>query len=455
MEVWAQELVPNGGFENYTSCPDLLGQLERATGWWHPTEGSTDLYNACDGASSTVGVPSNIEGFQPAHGGNGYAGIICFNGPENIAANDVHEYLSHALSTPLIPGETYTVSFYVSLSDLSKYAVASIGALFSMQQPHRNDFLAIADAPQFNSTGPALLGDTAGWTRLEGCFTADSAYAWITIGNFLAGASTVYGQVPQAWTGSFFSYYYVDDVSVRHLPRPHLGLGPELSICGPTILAVHDPTPGASYLWSTGQQGPAITVGTAGTYSVAVADATCPLRDSVEVHLGIPVGISLPADTAVDFCLTPAVRLDAELQPPGSTVAWNTGETAAGITVYQAGSYRIQAQAAGYCPASRTITITDACATPVYAPNAFTPNGDGINDHWQPVWAQNENTALTWEVFDRWGHVMFISSSINSAWDGTSQGEPAPMGIYAWRAHLMDPTTAAQHVLTGHILLIR
>ncbi len=451
----AQELVPNGNLEQYVTCPDMLGQIGRATGWLSPTMGSTDYFNACQTAANSVGVPANVQGYQPAHSGQGYAGIICFNGPENIVVNDVHEYMSHALAAPLVPGEAYAVSFYVSLSDLSKYAVAGIGALFSTQQPHRNDQLAIAATPQFSSDGPALLTDTAGWTRLQGCFTADSAYTWITIGSFFPGQSTAYGEVPHTWAGSFFSYYYVDDVSVQHLPRPDLGLGPELTICGPVTLGVQDPVPGISYLWSTGQEGPAITVDTAGTFRVACTYAACTLLDSVEVHLGTPVGIGLPADTVADFCRTPDIRLEARLQPPYSTVIWDTGETTAGIVVVQPGSHQVLAQATGYCASSAMITVTDACETSVYAPNAFTPDGDAINDAWKPVWSANVNATFTWAIFDRWGHVLFTSSPAISAWDGTANGEPAPPGTYVWRGRAYDPAMAREQELAGFVVLVR
>lgn len=213
-----------------------MGQLDHATGWTSPTAGSTDYFNACQADLNSVGVPTNLLGHQPAHTGDGYAGILCFNGPDNTGLADGHEYMCHPLATPLVPGEAYVVEFFVSLADVSAYAVNDIGALFSVQPPHRTDMLTITATPQITNTALTLLSDTSGWMRIQGCFTADSAYAHITIGNFHPGATTAYASMPPNGSGVWFGYYFIDDVSVRHVPRP--GLGPDLMLCEATTLHV-------------------------------------------------------------------------------------------------------------------------------------------------------------------------------------------------------------------------
>ena len=62
----AQQLVPNGGLEQFSTCPDAMGQVDRAIGWAQPTLGSTDYFNACQGAPYTMSVPANLMGHQPA-----------------------------------------------------------------------------------------------------------------------------------------------------------------------------------------------------------------------------------------------------------------------------------------------------------------------------------------------------------------------------------------------------
>lgn len=399
-----------------------------------------------------MSVPANLFGHQPAHGCDGYAGIIAYNGPENTGISDNHEYVTHPLAAPLVPGETYTVEFFVNLADISKYAAQYLGALLSVQPPHRDDMLTIMATPQVSSL--AMLADTSGWMRIHGCVKADSAYTTITIGNFRTGAATVYAEVNPA-SGIWFTYYYVDDVSVQHVVQPDLGLGPDLTICEATTLAVGDPLPGADYLWSTGGTGASITVDAAGIYSVQLAGDECPLADTVVVDVGVPVTFSLPADTVVDLCASPRVRLDARPQPTYADLTWSTGDATASIVVDAAATYLVHASAADHCRTSASITVIDTCGAPVYAPNAFTPNGDGINDQWRPQWSANANATLEWTVFDRWGHALFSSSDPDDAWDGTSAGGHVPNGSYVWRGHAHDPTTALVRELTGQVVLIR
>lgn len=454
IKVEAQELVVNGDLEQFTVCPSQLGQLELATGWSRPTEGSSDYFNACQAGAASMGVPANLMGQQAPHSGAGYAGIIAFNGPDNTGVLDTHEYMSHPLAGAMVPGTTYEVEFFISLADVSTYAVNDIGALLSTQEPHRDDWLGITAAPQVTNASMNMLEDMNGWMRIAACVKADSAYAWITIGNFHPGTGTGFEEVSQS-TPLWFSYYYVDDVSVRQVPRPDFNLGPDLDICAPTVLSVGDPVPGAMYQWSTGDTGPAITVDAAGTYTVQLAGDECPLADTVIVRMGLPVAFGLPADTVVDFCLSQHVRLDAHALPSNAGLQWSTGEATPSIFVGSAGTYSVHADAPGYCPGSASILVMDTCKSPVYAPNSFTPNGDGINDTWRPVWSANEGAMLSWTVFDRWGHVLYSATGPNDGWDGTVSGTTVPAGAYAWRGNATDPATSVVRQLQGEIMLLR
>ena len=457
----AQLLLPNGDFEDYTACPDSSGQIDRATGWSRPTAGTSDYFNVCfPGAppgfnAFNAGVPDNFFGNQPAHSGNGYAGFFCLDTVVTLPDAHYREYVSRPLAAPLTPGEVYNVEFFVSLADRSAFAVNDIGALLSVHMPHRDDDLPIMATPQVSPSSMGMLADSIGWTRIRGCFTADSAYAFITIGSFAAvGSGMQEQQGPTAFPPAmWFSYYYVDDVSIQHWPRP--ALGPDITICEATPLLVQDTLPGVDYLWSTGATGPSITVDAAGTYSVRINDDGCPLSDTIVVHAGTPVTFDLPPYTVVDFCRTQLLVLDARPQPPYADLAWSTGDTTSSIALDAAGSYIVHGSASGYCDASASVTVTDTCSTPVYAPDAFTPNGDGINDLWRPIWVAQADAILTWSIFDRWGHALFTASGRNDAWDGTSSGKPVQNGIYEWRGHAHDPDAGVDRDLAGYLTLIR
>jgi gliding motility-associated-like protein len=84
---------------------------------------------------------------------------------------------------------------------------------------------------------------------------------------------------------------------------------------------------------------------------------------------------------------------------------------------------------AGYCTGESQVTIT---VTPrVRIPNAFSPNGDGLDDAWEiDRIAEYPNSRVI--VFNRWGLKLFETTnySRSNQWDGTIKGQPAPLGTY-------------------------
>lgn len=66
----------------------------------------------------------------------------------------------------------------------------------------------------------------------------------------------------------------------------------------------------------------------------------------------------------------------------------------------------------------------------VYLPNAFTPDGDGLNDTFGAVGEGISEYHLV--VFNRWGEVVFESTDINVKWDGYLATEKAPAGAYSY-----------------------
>jgi gliding motility-associated-like protein len=68
-----------------------------------------------------------------------------------------------------------------------------------------------------------------------------------------------------------------------------------------------------------------------------------------------------------------------------------------------------------------------------YIPNAFTPNGDGLNDEFRIVGLPPDKiTQFNLQIFNRWGQVVFSSTDILVGWDGKLKGEYCPEGDYTW-----------------------
>ncbi len=84
-------------------------------------------------------------------------------------------------------------------------------------------------------------------------------------------------------------------------------------------------------------------------------------------------------------------------------------------------------------------------------PNAFTPNGDGINETWLIAVLDNKPEALV-QVYDRTGRLLFESQGPYTAWDGRDlEGNPLPMGSYFYLIRV----NPGDRPVTGTVTIIR
>ena len=230
IHLQGQNLVLNPSFETFSPCPVGPSELDNAANWNNPflnligdTCSTSDLFNACNflGAFG-VDVPANILGNEPARTGDGYAGIILSEritlfGCTSFGGSNWREYVHGQLSAPLVAGQNYCVTFYVSLADAVKYATDDIGVHFS-NSPVSISCATLSGngplplAPQLVWTG-GLLTNASGWTELQWSYTAAGGEQFITIGNFQGDGGTTISCVN---SGAFnpYAYYYIDDVSV-------------------------------------------------------------------------------------------------------------------------------------------------------------------------------------------------------------------------------------------------
>lgn len=227
--ILSSNLVFNPSFEEYQECPrkiDALGHLTIVDAWYQPTEGSADYFNVC--GTRECGVPRNKLGIQDAHLGSGFCGIYC-------SKTDYREYLQTELREPLREGEMYRVSFYVSLSEYSSGAVATIGALFTNERisdtvrsvlmdktirqlaPGISQIVASYYEPQVVNDYDRVLDDTKAWMQVSGVFKAKGGERFLTIGNFYPASQSNVVDLDSLTYLLPGAYYYIDDVSVTCL----------------------------------------------------------------------------------------------------------------------------------------------------------------------------------------------------------------------------------------------
>lgn len=107
------------------------------------------------------------------------------------------------------------------------------------------------------------------------------------------------------------------------------------------------------------------------------------------------------------------------------------------------------------CAHDTTYTLIINGVFSLYIPNSFTPNGDGLNDTFFPQGEAISIDDYEFLIFDRDGHVLFETTDYSLVWDGTSKGQPLPIGTYVWKISVKDFYTGDNFVYRGHINLIR
>lgn len=223
--------ITNEGFEiTVPPYPNTLSQIQLAAPWSAQINGvsgmggTSDLFNV--NSSLNMGVPTNNVGYEPAHSGNGYAGIISFAQQNSI----YREYLVQELPTILIPGGSYEVSMWVSRAEESEY-YSSLGMYladisnsnnwstmgFSGALLHNTTVITpnVDNVIYNNNNSYIPLDNDSGWTEIKGTYNVpltSTNINGIIVGNFdiiPVGISD-----PLVSNPSQGAYYYIDDVCI-------------------------------------------------------------------------------------------------------------------------------------------------------------------------------------------------------------------------------------------------
>ncbi|MCB9285784.1 MAG: gliding motility-associated C-terminal domain-containing protein [Lewinellaceae bacterium] len=239
-------------------------------------------------------------------------------------------------------------------------------------------------------------------------------------------------------------------------PLPEVELGPDTTLCGGASLEVTAQT-GASeplYLWSTGAALPRLTVSAEDNYVLTVTDAAtgCAGQDSIRVSFAPPLLLLPLPDTSV--CPGRPILLDVRaLDGAPLSVQWQDGSTDNPYPITAPGAYQALVSN-GACDTTLTFSIPAGdCRPGIYLPNAFSPNGDGRNDVFQPYGPDIEITEL--QVFSRWGALLYEGQGPGARWDGSAFGKTAPAGIYVYKAAYRRLPGEAMEVVSGEVLLVR
>ncbi len=330
-----QNLITNPDFEQYTVCPTGLGggNPTGIVGWSNTNYGNVDYYNTCT-TNPSVGVPNNLVGTQSPHSGVAYGGqIVWFYFPF------YREYFLNHLTSPLVAGEYYMFSMFISLAD-NTCGCNHMGAYFSeLPPPYPGNINGPLNVDAQVENHNSMLNDEVNWTLITGCFMAQGGEEYVTIGNFYDDNETIMD--PVCFTPlTQYAYYYLDDVSLVHISPPgtyDFDLGDPVTACVEYLI---DPgIPNVEYTWEDGSHNPTLLVTQSGTYSLTLSDGCSTGVDSLEVTIPVDDG---PVEIGTDqYVMCAGQSFSISLDPGAGTYEWSDGTTGPDIDITTSGTYSV------------------------------------------------------------------------------------------------------------------
>jgi len=208
--VFGQNLIPDPFAEDVIECPSSLGNIDIYTSSWQSFRGTPDYWNSCS-VNPLLGWDNNV-GYQEPRSGEGYLGA----GLHHTSLSNAREYLGIELLEPLQIGETYHISFHISLayriSGGTRTACNNMGFLLMTENYLDNEEQGeILNWSHFSVD--TILTDTTNWVLIETDLVADSSYAFLAFGNFYDDLVTSF-EFPFEPDNAGISYYYFDDFCV-------------------------------------------------------------------------------------------------------------------------------------------------------------------------------------------------------------------------------------------------
>ena len=260
-----------------------------------------------------------------------------------------------------------------------------------------------------------------------------------------------------------------ENITVSTVNYPVAIAGNDTMICFQTPAKLHGITDGSSFTWSpqtalqfANTRDPVAYPAVTTAYVFSAYDTKgCPKpgSDTTIVTVLPPIHAFAGRDTIIVVGQT--LQLNAT---GGIKYKWSParGLSDAGIAnpiaVYSSASEGIRYNVSVYneagCVDTASLTVKVFGTLPtVFVPTAFTPNEDGRNDVLKPVVAGMQHMEL-FNVYNRWGQILFSTSVNGKGWDGTVNGQKQSAGTYIWMVKAVD-YTGAQYIQRGTVVLIR
>lgn len=360
----------------------------------------------------------------------------------------------------LCPGESIALSVSASAGTVL-WSTGNTSSSIQVNQPGRysviasNDCGSVEDSVQIIQEFPPTLdlgptqvicpGDIA---IFDG--TGTNVDTWLWSNGNTTPLLTVDSSITLSLTVSNACGNVTDTAMANTIGVPFVDLPSDTVLCigqgyklQPTMRYV------SSFIWSNGSADSAYAV-TEPDSLWLVARNICDTLTFTTVVLEVKtVDLSVLAEDSI--C---AVELGlAEASANGfTTYRWSNGDNNS-YTLLPIGDHFLEALDTNGCIASEDIRISEYCPEQLFAPSAFTPNGDGQNDFFSISGLNLFRPKLS--IFDRWGGLVYEGEGADAQWNGEKNGESSPEGYYIWKFTYLSGDGTTQTEIGRVLLLLR
>ena len=213
---------------------------------------------------------------------------------------------------------------------------------------------------------------------------------------------------------------------------PNVNLGNDTALCEGENLDIfsNETNPFYTYLWSTNEGGGYINISKSGIYELTVTNGACSDSDDIKLQINPLPNSKLGNDTILCFEDLPN-GLVLDPGRVGVDFIWNTTAISQSININKPGVYIVDITSDDGCVSQDVIKIRQDCPAVVWLPNAFTIDGDNLNDSWVIQGRGVFDVKVL--VFNRWGELIWTGNGIGDFWDGTFKGKPVQQDVYVYR----------------------
>ena len=335
-------------------------------------------------------------------------------------------------------GQTYTQSGNYTFSHVDDHGCTQVDTLHLTvhHAVHMATTDVVCDSYTWNGETYTQTGNyTYSHTDVNGCTQVDTLH--LTVHHSTASEENLTicrEELPYTWNDTVFDTDAPDAATYIFHFQTVEGCDSVVTL----YLTVNAPTHTAesdyaceNYLWN-GQ-----TYTESGTYTFAHPDANgCTQVDTL--HLTFLDTTIRIVPLTHNFCDNGSLTL--EVQCELEDYLWSTGETSTIITVFDEGTYTVTASQ-GSCEVSTSYTI-QPCEREILLPNAFTPDGDGLNDDFgipDAYFDQIGDYEFYVYVYNRWGTLVYTATDKHFRWNGEVNGKVYHDNVYNYVIEYRTP----------------